>query len=286
MPYSFFMNPQNAYVPPSLKPLAPAEGLGALHLFYRIDLTAWRAQSDAERADALAGLENLVETARAQEQTTVVTLSMLARADLGFMILSPDLHELNALEKKLAASLGPDVLVPEFTYLSLTERSEYTQKEDDYALELERDEKIARGTPESEAKLATFRERIANYTRERLYPSLPPWEYFCFYPMSKKRVAGQNWYALDHETRRKLMGGHMRVGRTFAGRVRQLVTGSTGTDDWEWGVTLFAHDPADIKAIVYEMRFDEVTHTYGEFGPFFNGLPLPLRDIYRRLLLA
>jgi peroxiredoxin len=247
MPYSFFMNPQNAYVPPSLKPLAPAEGLGALHLFYRIDLTAWRAQSDAERADALAGLENLVETARAQEQTTVVTLSMLARADLGFMILSPDLHELNALEKKLAASLGPDVLVPEFTYLSLTERSD---------------------------------------TRERLYPSLPPWEYFCFYPMSKKRVAGQNWYALDHETRRKLMGGHMRVGRTFAGRVRQLVTGSTGTDDWEWGVTLFAHDPADIKAIVYEMRFDEVTHTYGEFGPFFNGLPLPLRDIYRRLLLA
>jgi peroxiredoxin len=274
------VNPQNAYAPPSAKPLAPAEGLGALQLFYRIDLGAWRERPEAERTAALAGLETLIESARAQAQTTVVTLSMLAHADLGFMILTPDLHELNALEKKIAASLGPDVLIPEFSYLSLTEKSEYTQKEDDYALELEREEKIARGTPESEAKLATFRERVALYTRDRLYPSLPPWEYFCFYPMSKRRAVGQNWYALD------LMGGHMRVGRTFAGRVRQLVTGSTGTDDWEWGVTLFAHDPADIKAIVYEMRFDEVTHTYGEFGPFFNGLPLPLRDIYRRLLLA
>ena len=280
------MNPQHAYAPPAAKPLSPGEGLGALHLFYRIDQAAWRARPEAERAAALAGLETLVEAARAREQTTVVSLSMLARADLGFMILAPDLHELNALEKKITASLGPDVLVPEFSYLSLTEKSEYTQKEDDYALELERDEKIARGTPESEAKVAAFRERVALYTRERLYPSLPPWEYFCFYPMSKKREVGQNWYALDLETRRKLMSGHMRVGRTFAGRVRQLVTGSTGTDDWEWGVTLFAHDPADIKAIVYEMRFDEVTHTYGEFGPFFNGLPLPLRDIYHRLLLV
>ena len=256
-----------------------------MHLFYRVDLAAWRARSDSERKAALAGLEKLVDDARAQEQTTVVTLSMLARADLGFMILTPDLHALNVLEKKIAASLGPNVLVPEFTYLSMTERSEYTQKAADYALELEQTEKILRGTEESEEKLAVFRERIALYTQERLYPKLPPWEYFTFYPMSKKREVGQNWYALDHETRRKLMGGHMRVGRTYAGKVRQLVTGSTGLDDWEWGVSLFAHDPAEIKAIVYEMRFDEVTHTYGEFGPFFNGLPLPLPEIYRRLLL-
>jgi peroxiredoxin len=279
------VNPQNADAPPAAQPLAPAEGLGALHLFYRVDLAEWRLRPASDRAWALASLESLIEEARAKAQTTVVTLSMLARADLGFMILTPDLHELNTLEKKITASLGPGVLVPEFTYLSLTERSEYTQKEEDYALELEQQENIARGSEESEKRLAQFRERIALYRHERLYPALPPWEYFCFYPMSKRRAAGQNWYALDYETRRKLMGGHMRVGRTFAGRVRQLVTGSTGTDDWEWGVTLFAHDPADIKAIVYEMRFDEVTHTYGEFGPFFNGLPLPLRDIYARLLL-
>jgi peroxiredoxin len=279
------VNPETASETAPAKPLQPAEGLGALHLFYRVDLNAWRARPESERAAALAGLEKLVASARELKQTTVLTFSMLARADLGFMILTPDLHDLNVLEKKLAASLGPDVLVPEFTYLSLTEKSEYTQKEEDYAIELEKNENIPRDSDKSREMLAAFLERIALYTQERLYPKLPPWEYFCFYPMSKKREVGQNWYALDYDTRRKLMGGHMRVGRTFAGRVRQLVTGSTGIDDWEWGVTLFAHDPADIKAIVYEMRFDEVTHTYGEFGPFFNGLHLPLGEIYRRLLL-
>jgi peroxiredoxin len=268
-----------------VKPLRPQEGLGALHLFYRVDLTAWRAQSDEARTFALDHLEALLAMTRQQPETQVITLSMFARADIGFMILTPDLHNLNALEKNITASLGPDVLVPEFTYLSMTERSEYTQKDEEYALELEKSEGLARGSAESEAKLITFRERIQHYTHDRLYPVLPDWEYFCFYPMSKRREAGQNWYALDFHQRRELMGGHMRVGRTFAGRVRQLVTGSTGLDDWEWGVTLFAHNPSDIKAIVYEMRFDEVTHTYGEFGPFYNGLPLPLRDIYRRVLL-
>ncbi len=267
------------------KPLQPGEGLGALHLFYRVNLSVWRAQPEGARTAALEALEEIISGARRVPRTQVVACSMLARADLGFMVLTPDLHFLNALEKKIAASLGPGVLEPEFTYLSLTEKSEYTQKEEDYALELEKTEGLARGSAESEAKLAAFRERIRHYTHDRLYPVLPEWEYFCFYPMSKKRAPGQNWYALDYARRRELMGGHMRVGRTYAGRVRQLVTGSTGLADWEWGVTLFAHDPGEIKAIVYEMRFDEVSHGYAEFGPFYNGLPLPLREIYRRLLL-
>lgn len=268
------------------KPLRPQEGLGALHLFYRVDLAAWRATSHEQQARALDHLEALVAMARQEPETQVITSAMFARADLGFMILTPDLHALNALEKKITSSLGPDVLVPEFTYLSMTEKSEYTQKDEDYAVELEKTEGIARGTAESEAKLIAFRERIQHYTHDRLYPVLPNWEYFCFYPMSKRRAVEQNWYALDFARRRELMGGHMRVGRTYAGRVRQLVTGSTGLSDWEWGVSLFAHNPYDIKAIVYEMRFDEVTHTYGEFGPFYNGLPLPLREIYKRVLLV
>src|SRR6202012_2834940 len=182
------------------------------------------------------------------------------------------------------SSLGPDVLIPKFTYLSMTEKSEYTQKEEDYALELEKTENLLRGSAESEAKLVVWRERIRHYTHDRLYPVLPEWEYFCFYPMSKRRAVEQNWYALDFKKRRELMGGRMPFGRTYSRRVRQLVPGSTGLDDWEWGVSLFAHNPYDIKAIVYEMRFDEVTHTYGEFGPFHNGLPLPLEEIYQRLL--
>jgi chlorite dismutase len=266
--------------------LRPQEGLGALHLFYRIDLTAWRARSVAQREAALADLEELVATARQQPETQVVTLAMFSPADIGFMILTPDMRNLHAFEKSFTSVLGPDVLVPEFTYLSMTEKSEYTQKEDDYALELEKKEGLKRGSEEAEKKLAAFRERIAHYTHDRLYPVLPDWEYFAFYPMSKRRAVGQNWYALDFEKRRDLMGGHMRVGRTYSGKVRQLVTGSTGLDDWEWGVSLFAHDPFQIKAIVYEMRFDEVTHTYGEFGPFFNGLPLPLAEIYPRVLLT
>ncbi len=267
------------------EPLRPQEGLGALHLFYKIDLAAWRAKSAEARLLALDHLEALVATARQQPQTQVVTLGMFAPADIGFMILSPDMHALNTLEKNIAAALGPHVLVPEFSYLSMTEKSEYTQKDDEYAAEIEKTEGLARGSAESEAKVAVFRERIQHYTHDRLYPVLPNWEYFCFYPMSKRRAVEQNWYALDFKRRRELMGGHMRVGRTYAGRVRQLVTGSTGLSDWEWGVSLFAHNPYDIKAIVYEMRFDEVTHTYGEFGPFRNGLPLPLKEIYRRTLL-
>jgi chlorite dismutase len=239
----------------------------------------------AERETALDRLEEIVALARQQPQTQVVTLAMFAHADIGFMILTPDLQELNRLEKTISASLGADVLIPEFTYLSMTEGSEYTMTDEQYALEIEQTQKVKRGSQESEAMLATFRERIKQYRYDRLYPVLPEWEYFCFYPMSKRRAPTQNWYALEFEKRRELMLGHMRVGRTYAGKVRQLVTGSTGLDDWEWGVTLFAHDPYEIKAIVYEMRFDEVTHTYGEFGPFYNGLPLPLREIYSRVLL-
>ncbi len=267
-------------------PLQPKEGLGALHLFYRVNRAAWNARPAPERDVALERLEQIVAKARQMPQTQIVTLAMFARADLGFMILTPDLHFLQQLEKQIAAALGPDVLTPEFAYLSMTEGSEYTPTDESYALEIEKNEGIARGSAESEAKLAAFRERIRHYRHDRLYPVLPEWEFFCFYPMSKRRAPGQNWYALDLEKRRELMGGHMRVGRTYAGRVRQLVTGSTGLSDWEWGVTLFAHDPYEIKAIVYEMRFDEVSHTYAEFGPFYNGLPVPLREIYPRVLLA
>ena len=268
-----------------LAPLHPREGRAVLHLFYRVDLAAWNAQPAAKRTAALANLEKIIADAR-QVQTQVITLAMFARADLGFMLLSPDLRFLQELEKRIAGALGPNVLVPEFTYLSMTEGSEYTTREEDYALDIEKNDGIKRGSPESEAKLAEFRTRISQYRHDRLYPVLPEWEYFCFYPMSKRRAPGQNWYALDFEKRRKLMGGHMRVGRTYAGRVRQLVTGSTGLSDWEWGVTLFAHDPYEIKSIVYEMRFDEVSHTYAEFGPFYNGLPLPLREICARALLT
>ena len=139
--------------------------------------------------------------------------------------------------------------------------------------------------PEYEAALKEFDDRMAHYLKHRLYPVLPDWPVICFYPMSKRRHGNDNWYSLSFEDRRRLMAGHARVGRTYSGRILQLITGSTGLDEHEWGVTLLAKDTLDIKAIVYEMRFDEVSARYGEFGDFYIGLQLPLDELFRRVCL-
>ena len=133
--------------------------------------------------------------------------------------------------------------------------------------------------------MTAFRERMAHYRRERVYPTLPDWPVVCFYNMSKRRGEDRNWYALPYDERRRLMGGHAKVGREYAGKIKQLITGSSGLDDAEWGVTLFAHDTFQIKAIVYQMRFDEVSAVYGDFGEFYIGLQLPLDELFRRLQL-
>jgi len=142
--------------------------------------------------------------------------------------------------------------------------------------------------PDSEAfktRMVESNKRRADYEHFRLYPELPDWEVMGFYPMSKRRNLGDNWYSLDFDARKKLMGGHARVGRKYAGRVSQLITGSTGLDEWEWGVTLMAHQVDSLKEIVYEMRFDEVTARYGEFGPFFVNLRLKPAGLWEHLRL-
>ena len=120
---------------------------------------------------------------------------------------------------------------------------------------------------------------------DRLYPTLPDWPVVCFYNMNKRRGEQRNWYALPYAERRSLMKGHATVGRQYAGKVRQLITGSTGLDDAEWGVTLFSRDTSQIKAIVYEMRFDPVSAEYADFGEFFIGIQLPLDELFRRVQL-
>lgn len=258
--------------------------MAVFHLFYRINHGVWQEFSPTERKLARGKLEGLVEEAREWPGFRVHTFSMLARADIGFMVLGEDVAQVDRFEKRLARVLGPDVLFPEYSFLSLTERSEYTPGEAEFTKNIEAEEGLKPGTPEFEERVKAIRERMDKYVQNRLYPHMPQdWEYFCFYPMRKRREPQQNWYALDFETRKKLMAGHARVGRTYADRVRQLVTGCTGLDDWEWGVSLFAHNPSAIKDIVYEMRFDEVTHTYAEFGHFYNGLQLPVDTILTRL---
>lgn len=171
----------------------------------------------------------------------VVTAAMLGhKADVAVMALSEDQWNLRRLQTELVAA-GLDLVD---SYVSLTESSEYAQ-----------------GIPE-EMKQA------------RLYPQLPPVgkQVFCFYPMSKRREGEANWYRLDFERRKELMKEHGGSARAFSGRVVQVVTGSTGTDDYEWGVTLFCVHPDDVKDIVYTLRFDEVSASYGEFGPFYVGM--------------
>jgi hydrogen peroxide-dependent heme synthase len=272
---------------PSLDPVLPVEGRHVLHLFFRVDYTVWDLLEGSHRIAAKTALASLIQEIRATPGTQLLTFSIISpKADLGFMLLTSDLHIADAYAKQLALALGPGILMPEFSWFSMTERSEYTTSESEYAQQLEREENIAADSPEAKEKIEAFRTRMAKYLKDRLEPNLPDWPVVCFYPMSKRRGGtGQNWYALDFDARKKLMGGHARVGRKYSGRVLQLITGSTGLDDMEWGVTLFARTTSEIKAIVYEMRFDEVSAHYAEFGEFFVGLQMPLDLLFARLNL-
>jgi len=268
-------------------PIVPREGWHVMHLFYHVDHSQWSLYSDEEKRQAKTRLTELVQEIRATPDTHLLTFSIATpKADLGFMLLTPDLQVANAFEKQLTLSLGPEILSPAYSYLSQTESSEYTTTREQYVEETLLGEKnLTEGTPEFEAALKDFDDRMAHYLKHRLYPVLPDWPVICFYPMSKRRSGGDNWYSLDYEARRELMSGHARVGRTYSGRILQLITGSTGLDEHEWGVTLLAKDTIDVKAIVYEMRFDEVSARYAEFGDFYIGMQLPLDVLFRRLCL-
>jgi chlorite dismutase len=268
-------------------PIVPREGWHVLHLFYHVDHAQWALYGEDEKRQAKTRLTGLVQEIRATPDTHLLVFSVVSpKADLGFMLLTPDLQVANSFEKQLALSLGPEILNASYSYLSQTERSEYTTSREQYAAETLIGEKgMAEGTPEHEAALKEFDDRMEHYLRHRLYPVLPDWPVICFYPMSKRRSGADNWYALPFEERRRLMAGHARTGRAYSGRILQLITGSTGLDEYEWGVTLLAKDTIDIKSIVYEMRFDEVSARYGEFGDFYIGLQLPLDVLFRRICL-
>jgi len=270
-----------------IAPIVPREGWHVLHLFYHVDYAQWALFSDDEKRQAKTRLTELVHEIRATPDTHLLIFSVVSpKADLGFMLLTPDLQVANIFEKQLSLSLGPEILNPAYSYLSQTESSEYTTTREQYAAEtLVGEKSLTEGSPEFEAALKEFDERMAHYLKHRLYPVLPDWPVICFYPMSKRRSGDDNWYSLSYERRRELMSGHARVGRTYSGRILQLITGSTGLDEYEWGVTLLAKDTIDIKSIVYEMRFDEVSARYAEFGDFYIGLQLPLDVLFRRICL-
>ncbi len=198
--------------------------------------------------------ESLIEAVKQAEAdgTQVVCVSMLGhKADAALMALAKDWRQLRRFQSAVQNS-GLDVVD---SYVSLTEVSEYAQ-----------------GMPEA-------------MLQPRLYPQLPPEgkPAFCFYPMSKRRGDGSNWFTLPYDRRKELMHEHGTSGRKFAGRVVQVVTGSTGIDDFEWGVTLFATRPDDLKEVVYTMRFDEASAVYAEFGDFYVGSVTDVAELARLL---
>lgn len=214
---------------PSDALLVPSTGWAVLHLFCQVS-----PDLDTE------ALRKAVTAAEADGYQVVPAALLGHKADLGLMILGPDLWRLRQFQSEVQQAWAEPVA----SYFSLTEVSEY-----------------AAGIPEE-------------MRQARLFPQLPPEgkTAFCFYPMSKRRTAEFNWYSLEFEARKELMMGHGKVGRTFAGRILQVITGSTGLDDFEWGVTLFGVHPDDLKECVYQMRFDEGSANYAEFGPFYAGM--------------
>ena len=260
-------------------PVVPSQGWGVVHVFFHL-----RRELLDDPGHAAADFTKRLAAFETREPYQALTFSVLGqKADLGLMLLGPDLGVLDAFTVELTSSPLGAALLPAASYVSLTELSEYTSTREDEARRLRDEEGLAEGSAEFTAALAAFDERMAAYLEHRLHPRLPRRPVLSFYPMSKRRGERDNWYLLPFEDRKRLMGGHARVGRSYRGRVLQLITTSVGLDDWEWGVTLLADDPKAIADIVYEMRFDEVSARYAEFGPFVTGLVLSSDELMTRL---
>ncbi|MEY2407910.1 MAG: hydrogen peroxide-dependent heme synthase [Verrucomicrobiota bacterium] len=261
-------------------------GIHVMHLFYRVDRVRWSLLGPGESAKIRAGVETLCAANSAPTHPRLVTYANTGgKADMAFMIYAKELGEAARIHRQLEAAFPPGMLQMVYSYLSVTELSEYMTTDEENRQRLVTQEKLE---PDSEAfntRLGELTKMREEYEQYRLYPEMPDWEIMCFYPMNKRRAAGDNWYSLDFTTRKKLMAGHARVGRKYAGRISQLITGSTGIDDWEWGVTLMAHQLDAIKEIVYEMRFDEVSARYGEFGEFYINLRLSPAALWDHLKL-
>ncbi|MCS1409756.1 MAG: putative heme-dependent peroxidase [Verrucomicrobia subdivision 3 bacterium] len=262
------------------------QGIHVMHLFYRMDRTVWADQMEGVSANVREKLEALVAANANPCQPRIVSfVNVGGKADLVFMIYAEELAKLSELHRELEGCFPPDAIDLVYSYLSVTELPEYVTTEDDLKRMIIGEENLEEGTDEFAARFDGYKKKQKEYQHYRLYPELPDWEVMGFYPMSKRRSGVDNWYALDFDTRKKLMTGHAKVGRQYAGRISQLITGSTGLDDWEWGVTLMAHQVDALKEIVYEMRFDEVSARYGEFGPFYVNLRMDLGGAWEHLKL-
>ena len=259
--------------PPSGEPaeisLEPHEGWHCSHLYYRFDRAALAAMSESSlksgREELIRILDPEGDEASTRLQTSIVSGH---KADFSLMLLDPNPLILDSVHERLMASPLGVALEPTYSFVSMTELSEYVPTLEQYGQRLVK-EGEEEGSPAYNAKLKAYEQREVHMRRQRLTPDFPDWPATCFYPMNKSRVPGANWFMLDFAERYGLMAEHGRTGMTFGGKVTQLITVGLGFDDWEWGVTLWARNPEFIKDIVYRMRFDQASAEYAEFGPFY-----------------
>ena len=250
--------------------LSPHEGWHCTHVFYRFDRGVLRSMSP----EALArGREELIHTLDAQGeqapqrlQTSIVSGH---KADFGLMLMDPDPLKIDRLHQRLMNTSHGPALVPSYSFVSITEISEYVPTVEQYGERLVA-EGEERGSPAYEAKTKAYAAREPMMRKQRLTPDFPQLPASCFYPMNKKRKVGENWFLLPFSERSRMMSEHATSGMAFAGKVTQLITVGVGLEDWEWGVTLWAANPQYLTEIVYQMRFDEASARYAEFGPFYT----------------
>ena len=258
------------------------EGYSVLHQMMRFRRTAWRALPPTEKSTIASEAASVLSEMEKNANGQSALYSLIGhKGDLMLIHFRESFADLNQAELKLAGLRLSDYLEPTTSYLSIIELGLYEStlkiyKElTDRGIEPHSDQWKA----EVECKLNRHKEAM----RPRLYPEIPPNRYACFYPMDRRRGEVKNWYTLPIEERARQMNEHGLVGRRYAGEVKQIITGSIGFDDWEWGVDLFADDPLVFKKLIYEMRFDEVSAVYALFGTFFVGRRLD-REGFRSLL--
>ena len=277
------MNPTHPVSAPVAAGQLPAvpltiEGFSALHQMMRFRWTAWRALPGSDRraiAEEASGVLAQMES-RAQGQSALFSL-LGHKGDLMLLHFRDSFDELNQAELDLARLRLSNFLEPATSYLSVIELGLYESSLKTYRALAERgvEPHSEEWNKEIQATLARQKEAM----KTRLFPAIPLNRYACFYPMDRKRGEDKNWYTLPMEERQRQMNEHGLVGRRYAGEVKQIITGSIGFDDWEWGVDLFADDPLVFKKLIYEMRFDEVSAVYALFGAFYVGLRCPAKSL-------
>jgi peroxiredoxin len=251
------------------------EGASVLHQMMRFRWTAWRALAATARsailAEATAALEAM-EKPDGGRQSAVFSL-LGHKGDLMFVHFRRSFEELSQAQLQLARLQISDYFEPTTSYLSVIELGLYESTSDTYA-ELAR-RNLKPHSEEWKREIEAVLERHRKAMAPRLWPEIPGAKYLCFYPMDRRRGESKNWYQVPMADRQRMMKEHGLIGRRYAGEVRQIITGSIGFDDWEWGVDLFAEDPLVFKKLIYEMRFDHVSAVYALFGAFYVGLRVP-----------